>query len=117
MRPAAAGSEDGRSVRSASKHSAASSSSSKTLGGSSTGRPARDLGSRGDQGLTPGRLAYHEYPAAHIVNMFHINETHAGLLIAGLADGSVYVWRNYTYAHNQRLATAWRVRLKSFACV
>ena len=34
----------------------------------------------------------------------------AGLLMVGGADGSVRVWRDYTFRGTQRLATAWQVR-------
>ena len=34
----------------------------------------------------------------------------AGLLMVGAADGSVRVWRDYTFRGTQRLATAWQVR-------
>ena len=34
----------------------------------------------------------------------------AGLLMVAAADGSVRVWRDYTYRGSQRLATAWQVR-------
>ena len=33
----------------------------------------------------------------------------AGLLMVAAADGSVRVWRDYTYRGSQRLATAWQV--------
>ena len=33
----------------------------------------------------------------------------AGLLMVGAADGSVRVWRDYTFRGTQRLATAWQV--------
>jgi hypothetical protein len=45
----------------------------------------------------------------NVVALYHLNEAHAGLLLAGTADGAVRVWRNYTAAHSQRLATAWQV--------
>ena len=34
----------------------------------------------------------------------------AGLLMVAAADGSVRVWRDYTYRGSQRLATAWQVQ-------
>ena len=34
----------------------------------------------------------------------------AGLLMVAAADGSVRVWRDYTYRGSQRLATAWQAR-------
>lgn len=37
----------------------------------------------------------------------------AGLLMVGAADGSVRVWRDYTFRGTQRLATAWQVRLRT----
>ena len=41
--------------------------------------------------------------------LHHLNEVSGGMLLAGAADGTVRVWRNFPYRGAQRLATAWRV--------
>ncbi|CAL8465312.1 g4847 [Coccomyxa elongata] len=43
-----------------------------------------------------------------VVNCWQLNEAQAGLLMVGGADGSVRVWRDYTFRGTQRLATAWQ---------
>lgn len=44
-----------------------------------------------------------------VVGIWQINQVFNGLLLAGAADGSVRVWRDYTFPRTQRLATAWQV--------
>ncbi len=45
-----------------------------------------------------------------VVNIWQINQVFNGLLLSGSADGSVRVWRDYTFPRTQRLATSWQVR-------
>ncbi|CAL5222212.1 g4544 [Coccomyxa viridis] len=52
-------------------------------------------------------LADDKWPMS-VVNMWQLNELQAGLLMVAAADGSVRVWRDYTYRGSQRLATAWQ---------
>ncbi|CAK0786809.1 hypothetical protein CVIRNUC_010023 [Coccomyxa viridis] len=52
-------------------------------------------------------LADEKWPMT-VVNMWQLNELQAGLLMVAAADGSVRVWRDYTYRGSQRLATAWQ---------
>jgi len=44
-----------------------------------------------------------------VVNIWQINQVFSGLLLSGSADGSVRVWRDYTFPRTQRLATSWQV--------
>ena len=44
-----------------------------------------------------------------MVSIWQINQVFNGLLLSGSADGSVRVWRDYTFPRTQRLATAWQV--------
>lgn len=44
-----------------------------------------------------------------VVSVWQINQVFNGLLLSGSADGSVRVWRDYTFPRTQRLATAWQV--------
>lgn len=52
-----------------------------------------------------GRLP--DLPSSRLDVYFQLQ---AGLLMVGAADGSVRVWRDYTFRGTQRLATAWQVR-------
>lgn len=44
-----------------------------------------------------------------VVSIWQINQVFNGLLLSGSADGSVRLWRDYTFPRTQRLATAWQV--------
>lgn len=43
-----------------------------------------------------------------VVSLQHLNEVHAAVLLVGCADGGVRVWRNHTFAGQQRLSTAFQ---------
>ena len=49
------------------------------------------------------------YNLIQLALALQVNAVHAGILMAGSADGAVRVWRDYTFRGTQRLATAWQV--------